>query len=143
MRVLLDTDLALWWQIAPELVPDSVLTTVRSPNTRAYMSDATLWELAEQCGNGRLHLDVPLFRHQCAADGFEWLPITAEHIMELTTLPVPPGSHAFCFLPPQPSSSFFWRAISSCASSTMVSQTSLQSRSTSGSLPWVSQTWSE
>jgi len=87
LRVLLDTDLALWWQIAPHLVPDRVLATVLSPGTRAYISDTTLWELAMQCGDGRLHLDVPLFRAQCADDGFEWLPITAEHIMDIATLP--------------------------------------------------------
>ncbi len=87
MRVLLDTELALCWQIAPDLVPDSVLTTVLASGTRAYISDATLWELAERCSEGRLHLDLPLFRNQCADDGFEWLPITAEHIMDVATLP--------------------------------------------------------
>ncbi len=90
MRVLLDTELALCWQIAPDLVPDSVLATVLSPGTRAYISDATLWELAVRCSDGRLHLDVPLFRDQCADDGFEWLPITAEHLMDVATLPLSP-----------------------------------------------------
>ena len=44
----------------------------------------------------------------------------------------PGRSHAF-FLTLHPSSSFFLRATCSWASSTIVSQTSLQSRSTSGS----------
>jgi PIN domain nuclease of toxin-antitoxin system len=91
VRVLLDTELALCWQIAPDLVPDSVLATVLSPGTRAYISDATLWELAVRCSDGRLHLDLPLFRDQCADDGFQWLPITPEHVMDVATLPFSRG----------------------------------------------------
>lgn len=89
MRLLLDTQLALWWQLVPARVPDSARQLVMSEGTAVFISEASLWEMAIKQSLGRLHLDLPLFRDQCAADGFQWLPISAQHAMQVATLAYP------------------------------------------------------
>ncbi len=89
MRLLLDTQIALWWQLAPERVPDTARPLVMEAGATVFISEASLWEMAIKQSLGRLHLDLPLFREQCIADGFQWLPVTAAHMMQVAALPFP------------------------------------------------------
>ena len=89
MRLLLDTQIALWWQLVPERVPDGARRLVMESDATVFISDASLWEMAIKQSHGRLHLDLPLFREQCTTDGFQWLPITAAHMMQVAALPYP------------------------------------------------------
>lgn len=89
MRLLLDTQIALWWQLMPERVPDGARQLVMEVGATVFISDASLWEMAIKQSLGRLHLDLPLFREQCITDGFQWLPVTAAHMMQVAALPYP------------------------------------------------------
>lgn len=89
MRLLLDTRLALWWQLAPERVPAQARQLVMDGATGAFISEASLWALAIKQSLGRLTLDLAAFRDQCAADGFHWLPVSAAHAVQVAALPYP------------------------------------------------------
>jgi PIN domain nuclease of toxin-antitoxin system len=86
VRLLLDTQLAIWWQIKPTAISDSTQTLVRTAEA-VYISRASLWEMAIKCGLGKLHIDLPLFCEHSEKTGFHWLDIKQEHILHLTTLP--------------------------------------------------------
>lgn len=86
MRLLLDTQLAIWWQIKPESITTETLTLVQSAEA-VFFSRASLWEMTIKCGLGKLHIDLPLFCQHIEQDGFHWLDIKQEHILGLMTLP--------------------------------------------------------
>lgn len=86
MSLLLDTQLALWWQIAPERLPKTCIDTVLSAEGPVYVSRASLWEAAIKIGIRKLHLDLPRFVDRMQTAGFQWLGIEARHILEVPKL---------------------------------------------------------
>lgn len=87
MSLLLDTQLAIWWQIAPQRLPASCVDAVRGNDGDTFISRASSWEMAIKLGLGKLHLDLPRFIARIEADGFRWLAIENRHILELSGLP--------------------------------------------------------
>ncbi|MBN8511067.1 MAG: type II toxin-antitoxin system VapC family toxin [Burkholderiales bacterium] len=87
MSLLLDTQLAIWWQIAPARLPESCVNAVLGDEGDVFVSRASLWEMAIKHGLGKLHLDLPRFAARIEADGFRWLAIENRHILELSALP--------------------------------------------------------
>ena len=86
MRLLLDTHLAVWWQVAPERISTAVRKRVESADA-VYASRASLWELAIKTGMGRLRLDLGVFCRQLDADGFHWLELAEAHLLRVAQLP--------------------------------------------------------
>lgn len=86
MRLLLDTQLAVWWQIAPKRVSAAVRTQVQEAEA-VHVSRASLWELAIKSSLGKLQLDLPVFCDQLERDGFLWLEISASHLLQVASLP--------------------------------------------------------
>ena len=86
MRVLLDTQLVLWW-----LNDDKRLT----PETRAlidnadvaYVSHASLWEMAVKASHRKLKIDLPAATAEITDLGFEWLDIRPAHLHAVAKLP--------------------------------------------------------
>ena len=89
MRLLLDTRLALWWQLTPERVPAEARSLIMDGTATAFISEASLWSLAIKLSLGRVQIDLATFRDQCIADGFHWLPVSAAHSLQVATLPYP------------------------------------------------------
>lgn len=87
MRLLLDTQLAIWWQIAPQRVPPMCIELVLDVENSAYISRISLWEIALKTGIGKLRLDLHRFIQRMTADGFEWLGLHDDHILGLVGLP--------------------------------------------------------
>jgi PIN domain nuclease of toxin-antitoxin system len=88
MRLLLDTQLAIWWQIAPQHLPPACAELVRDVENSAHISRISLWEIAIKTGIGKLHLDLPRFIQRMTADGFDWLGLDDDHILGLAGLPL-------------------------------------------------------
>jgi PIN domain nuclease of toxin-antitoxin system len=44
--------------------------------------------MAIKIGKGKLKIDLRTFNHQVIADGFAWLPIEDEHVLQVATLPM-------------------------------------------------------
>jgi PIN domain nuclease of toxin-antitoxin system len=90
MNLLLDTRCVFWWLVEPARVPMALRELVDSAPERELVSHVTLWQLAVKRSVGRLQLDLARFAEQVAATGFEWLPITREHIFACDALAVRP-----------------------------------------------------
>ena len=90
MQLLLDTHLILWWQGTRARVPRAALDLIERTEGGVYVSRVSLWEIAIKVNQGKLRMDLPKFCRQVAADGFSWLPIENEHILQLARLPVFP-----------------------------------------------------
>lgn len=87
VRVLLDTQIAIWWLIKPEAITRTTQALVQTA-TAVFVSRASLWEMAIKCGLGKLQIDLSLFCEHIKRTGFHWLDIKQEHILHLTALPV-------------------------------------------------------
>lgn len=90
MNLLLDTHCVFWWLVEPARVSSKLRELVRNAPDRVLVSHVSLWELAVKRSAGKLQLDVVRFAEQVAATGFEWLPITREHILACDALVVRP-----------------------------------------------------
>jgi PIN domain nuclease of toxin-antitoxin system len=88
MRLLLDTQIAVWWQIESRSVPEAARKLVRETDGPVYLSRVSLWELAIKASLGRLRLDLPKFCKRIIDDGFDWLDISQEHLLAVAGLPL-------------------------------------------------------
>lgn len=86
MRLLLDTQLAIWWQIRPTSISADVAQKVQSAEA-VFVSRASLWEMAIKIGLGKLNVDLAVFARHIEVTGFQWLDIKTEHILHLSQLP--------------------------------------------------------
>lgn len=90
MRLLLDTQIALWWQIQSRSVPVEARALIEASEQGVYVSRVTLWEIAIKAARGNLAIDLPQFCERVVADGFEWLEISERHLLAIATLPLHP-----------------------------------------------------
>jgi PIN domain nuclease of toxin-antitoxin system len=74
MRLLLDTQIALWWLTYPKRIVPSVREWVEQAEDGVFVSRASLWELAIKISLGKLRLDLPRFVRQAERDGFSGSP---------------------------------------------------------------------
>lgn len=86
MRVLLDTHLMIWWQMAHPRLP-SGLSALLEQAESIYFSRASIWEMAIKCSLGRLDIDLTRFSAEVEGQGFEWLDIRHEHLLAVAQLP--------------------------------------------------------
>lgn len=85
MRLLLDTHVLLWWMTG-EGLSDEVTEVLVDPAHEAFVSMATIWEIAIKQGLGRLH--PPEDPAEAAeAVGFDLLSITPAHTRAVQVLP--------------------------------------------------------
>ena len=90
MRLLLDTQLAFWWQTGDRRLDGAARRMIEDSDAPVLVSRVSLWELAIKASLGRLRIDLPVFASQVEAMGFSWLPIENAHILHLASLPVFP-----------------------------------------------------
>ena len=88
MRLLLDTQIALWWLTYPKRIVPSVREWVEQAEDGVFVSRASLWELAIKISLGKLRLDLPKFVRQAERDGFFWLSIDTRHLLAVAKLPI-------------------------------------------------------
>src|SRR5579863_6736443 len=88
MEYLLDTHSFLWFINGDDQLSLKAKTTIADPNSIKYISIASFWEIAIKVNLGKLKLDMAYqdLRHHVIVNGFEVLPITFEHTIELTGL---------------------------------------------------------
>ncbi|MGH8607900.1 MAG: type II toxin-antitoxin system VapC family toxin [Gammaproteobacteria bacterium] len=87
MRLLLDTQIALWWLTHAKQVPAKAREWVEQAEDGVFVSQTTFWELAIKANLGKLRLDLPKFARQIERDGFRWLRIDNRHLLTVARLP--------------------------------------------------------
>ena len=88
MEYLLDTHSFLWFINGDEQLSGKAKNAIADPDAIKYISIASFWEIAIKVNLGKLSLDMAYqdLRQQVVANGFEILPITFEHTIELLSL---------------------------------------------------------
>ena len=86
MRYLLDTHVVLWWYLdAPQLSKEH-RQIIADPANELYVSAAAIWEIEVKRRNGKLECPIDMME-RIKADVFKILPIMAEHLVPLRTIP--------------------------------------------------------
>ena len=86
---LVDTHLLLWWASMPEQLPLPARSRLESMDDPLFFSLVSLWEVAIQSSLGRADFQVnpSAFRAGLLREGFQELPIEAEHGLAVQHLP--------------------------------------------------------
>ena len=85
MKLLLDTHVALWWQVNDARLNRAARRAIATADI-VWVSAVSGWEVMIKVAQGRLRLREP-FRVLIAADDFTQLPLTLEHADALLALP--------------------------------------------------------
>ena len=85
-RVLLDTHLLLWWLKDDPRLPVSLVSELQSDRHSVLVSQASLWEMAIKVGLGRLSVDLAVLEQRVMDEGFQWLAIRNDHLLEVARL---------------------------------------------------------
>ena len=86
---LLDTQLLIWMAFAPEQLPSMLIPDLEDRQQRFLVSVVSLWEVAIKRSLNRpdFQFDAAALRQQLQREGFEELPIRAEHCLAVQHLP--------------------------------------------------------
>lgn len=90
MRLLLDTQIFIWWDSEPEKLPTQILQLCEDEGNTLVLSVVSIWEMQIKAQLGKLALDRPLqeiIHDQEGANRFELLSVEAAHVFGLQKLP--------------------------------------------------------
>ena|SRR5205807_1327045 len=90
MTVLLDAHAFLWFIVGDKRLSVVARSLIEESANKSFVSAATLWEIAIKTSLGRLILTAPfeeVITEQVRINGFQILPIEAEHLKRLVDLP--------------------------------------------------------
>ncbi len=85
MRLLLDTQVMLWWLLDDPRLTASTRNLIRSHP--CLVSVASVWEVAIKHRLGKLPVPPTLFRDQSLQAGASLLPVLDSHAIETSLLP--------------------------------------------------------
>ena len=90
MKLLLDTHIVLWAAGQPEKLSESARSLLTAPENVLFFSVASLWEIVIKTGLGREDFKVNprRLRKMLVVHGYTELPVTAEHVLTVETLPL-------------------------------------------------------
>lgn len=89
MRLLLDTQIALWALTASSRLGETAHGLIADPANEIYVSTASIWEIAIKHALGRGDMPVSGTRaaELCALAGYRELPVTWRHAAGVDALP--------------------------------------------------------
>jgi len=85
MRLLLDTQVMLWWLLDDPRLNEDTRLLIHSNN--CLVSVASIWEVAIKHRLGKLPVAPTTFRDHCLQSGATLLPVLDSHAIETSTLP--------------------------------------------------------
>ena len=90
MKLLLDTHIVLWAAGQPEKLSEAARTLLTTPDNTLYFSVASIWEIVIKRGLGREDFKVNprRLRKMLITHGYSELPVVAEHVFTIETLPL-------------------------------------------------------
>lgn len=90
-RLLLDTQVLLWWLVDDPRLPPWAIAAVQAPGAEVFVSQVSLWELALKQRQGRVQLDLARLEQEVAEQNFLWLPLGNDHLLALAQLDTSAG----------------------------------------------------
>lgn len=87
MRLLVDTQLLVWW-FAGRRIPRRADELIRDPANRLFASAASLWEIAIKASLGKIEVEPAALDTALRDGGFLELPVSSRHAMRVALLPL-------------------------------------------------------
>jgi PIN domain nuclease of toxin-antitoxin system len=90
MKLLFDTHAFIWWDSDPAKLSARVVHLCQDQSNTLVLSVASVWEMQIKSQLGKLTLSAPLaelIENQMETNGFEILPISHDHVLQLQNLP--------------------------------------------------------
>lgn len=90
MRLLLDTQIFIWWDSESDRLPARLLRLCEDQANTLVLSVASIWEMQIKVQLGKLELNRPLeeiVRDQERTNRIQLLPVQAAHVFGLRQLP--------------------------------------------------------
>ena len=87
MRILLDTHIFVCWLASDRKLPRAADPLILDPGNKIYVSAGSVWEIAIKAGLGQVRVDPALVVAAIPQCGFQELPVTSHHALEVGTLP--------------------------------------------------------
>ena len=90
MRLLLDTQIFIWWADNPEKLSKPVLSALEDDSNDLLLSVASVWEMQIKIRLGKLKVSLPLaelVHSQQAANDINILPVALPLVLALDALP--------------------------------------------------------
>lgn len=90
MKLLLDTQIFIWWADHPEKLSHTALSALKDESNDLLLSVASIWEMQIKIQLGRLTLRLPLkelTRSQQEINGLTISPVALTHVLALDALP--------------------------------------------------------
>lgn len=89
MKLLLDTHLLLWAANDPSRLPKVARVLIENVKNELVFSAASIWEITIKSSLGRedFRVDARLLRRGLLDNGYDELPITSEHAVNVDCLP--------------------------------------------------------
>lgn len=88
MRILLDTHIYVWWLADDARLTKYALKMIEDPANTIFVSAASIWEIAIKAALGVIRADPEEIAEAVQPSGFENLPITSRHAVQVAKLPV-------------------------------------------------------
>lgn len=88
MKYLLDTHILLWWQANDKALPNAARGLISDSENEIFISTLTLWEIIIKTAKGKLTADILEVRQAIQDDGFQVLPFSEQHTLEVRNLPL-------------------------------------------------------
>ncbi len=86
MRLLLDTQIVIWWLGNVPLIPENMSEAIADRSNEVFVSSASVWEMAIKRSIGKLN--VPSLSGTVLREsGFIELPVTVVHANAVESLP--------------------------------------------------------
>ena len=87
MKLLLDTQLMLWWLADSPKLSRQARALIADPANTVFVSAATMWEIRIKEKLGKLDVPANLIA-TVVSEEFEWIPVSAEHADATMDLPL-------------------------------------------------------
>ena len=87
LRILLDTQVLLWWLADDQRLGGEVRAVLADPENEVFVSAASVWEAAIKRALGKLRFETAGLVAVLASGGFQALPINALHALAAAELP--------------------------------------------------------
>ena len=87
MKLLLDTHVLLWAMQDSRQLSRVARKRIGAAEA-AYVSAASLWEIAIKAALGKLSIDSEVLEEQLSVSGLQQLPITWQHTVQVRKLPM-------------------------------------------------------
>ncbi|MBO9544738.1 type II toxin-antitoxin system VapC family toxin [Caulobacter sp.] len=88
MKVLLDTNVLLWWLLDDVRLDDAATATINGPQNEVIVSVVSLWEIAIKVRIGKLEADLEEIERILNQEGVALLGIASAHLRALGGLPI-------------------------------------------------------